>query len=134
MSIGNTIVSLGAGQKRFVNISIHNADGWIRQYYVNVDGLKVDSSGVRSSAGALKPIPPGMVFNVEHPDVVTENFEDYSNSLSLTVNTQTPSGDFVLPWEICYRNLDLSQNQSTYFPYEKDAKCINEPAFKIHVN
>jgi hypothetical protein len=134
ISMGDPKVTLGAGQKRFVNFTIHNANGWIRQYAIKVAGVPVTKKGLHSSSGTAKPIPTGMEFGILNPDLVTEKFGDYVNGVKITVNTSTPSGNYTFPLEICYQNLDLMDNKSPDFPYAQEIKCIGEPDLFIHVN
>jgi hypothetical protein len=133
IDLGATKVTLGWGQNRNVNFTIHNADGWIRQYSVKISGVPIPDQGLNSSS--LSGAPPGMVIGIEKPILTTEEFRDYSNSVKISITTATPSGrNFTFPMEICYRNLDLTDNTSPVFPYSAHLQCMKEPDLFIHVN
>jgi hypothetical protein len=135
ITINQTDVTLGAGQFRAVLITMQNYNGAVRRFDFKIDGSNKSIISSKSNPSELlKPLPNGMTIRLQNPYIVEENFKQYDNTFLLSVDTNTPPGDYTIPLEVCYRDINLADSQSPYFPFTRDTSCPFETSLKVHVN
>ncbi len=135
ISFNQTSITLGSGQVRAVLISMQNYNGGVRRFDFKIDGSNNSIiSSQSNSSDLLKPLPSGMIFYLTSPYLVEENFNEYSNLFRVSVDSSTLPGDYEIPIEVCYRDIDLKDLQSPYFPFSRNVSCPFETSLKIHVN
>jgi hypothetical protein len=135
VGINQSSIILGSGQTRDVLIIMQNYNGPVRRFDFRIDGSNRSIISTKTDRGdLLKPSPTGMTFSLQSPYLIEENFQDYSNLLKVTVNTDTPPGDYEIPLEVCYRDIDVRDSSSQYFPFSSNESCPFSTTMKIHVN
>lgn len=119
-------IAIRAGEKKAVNLSLRNFGGGIRQIEFRVPA-RLKGPGftfpLETEPGQLLPIPEGIGFAFAKPVMNGRNFQQDSNQLIISTNAETPPGSYRFPLELCYRDMDLENRSSQYYPFGEKLLC-----------
>jgi hypothetical protein len=117
-------ITMHAGENKTVNLTIRNFGGGIREIHYESGGrLENQSYSFRIPSGEQKPLPPGMNVSISPAGVTGLNFRTENQTLAVSTSPGTPTGEYILPLVLCYRNLDLTDPASVSFPFSNQTIC-----------
>lgn len=119
-------ITLRAGERKEVSISLRNFGGGIRQVMFKAPApLKSPGYDYPIDPGPehLLPMPEGMSVTFAQPVMTERNFQLDSNALIISTTATTPPGIYHFPFTLCYRNLDPDNGRSSQYPFSDKWLC-----------
>ena len=129
-------IAIQTGEKKAVNLSLRNYGGGIRQIEFRVPA-RLKGPGymfpLETEPGQLLPIPEGIGFAFAQPVITGRNFQQDTNQLIISTTAETPPGSYRFPLELCYRDMDLGNRNSPYYPFGEKLLCPSCGDFTLTV-
>jgi PKD repeat protein len=129
-------IAIRAGEKKAVNLSLRNFGGGIRQIEFRVPA-RLKEPGytfpLETEPGQLLPIPEGIGFTFARPVMTGRNFQQDTNQLIISTTAGTHPGSYRFPLELCYRDMDPGNRNSTYYPFGEKLLCPSCGDFTLTV-
>lgn len=129
-------ITIRAGEERAVNVSLRNFGGGIREIEFKVPGL-VRGPGYTCPLNAerdqLLPVPEGMEITFTEPVMIGRNFKQDANTMIISTMSGVSSGQYHFPIILCYRDMDLADRNSLYYPFSEKLWCTSCGDFIVTV-
>jgi hypothetical protein len=127
-------ITMHSGESKTVNISIMTTGGGIKEMHIESGGrLPSRSYGFPLDPTTLISLPNGMNVSFIPAVVIASNFKTVNQTLAISTSPETPTGEYVLPLVLCYRNFDRNNRTSTYFSFKEHADCPTMGIFIVKV-
>jgi hypothetical protein len=133
LSADDNPLTVHSGRHQSRNITIRTYNGGIRELSFIINGRVIRNYTGRPIVWQTRPVPDGMNITIDPSTIIAVNSETYTARLTVTVNDSTPEGDYEFPLDLCYRNLNPSNNTSEYYPFSQDISCADSIQLAIAV-
>jgi len=128
-------ITMRAGEMKAINLTIRNFGGGIREIQYEAGGrLENQSYSFPLTAEERKPLPKGMNISISPASVTGLNFRSENQTLSISTTAGTPPGEYILPFVLCYRDLDLTDPASPDFPFSNQTICATMGTITVKVD
>ena len=128
-------ISVKAGETVAVPLTIDNHGGGIREEYFTIDGmLNTRSYSFPFTKEELSPIPPGIQFTVDPPQVIGRSFRTYNLTLAIATTKDVSPGTYDFPIGLCYRDLAVPGDTSDQYPFGNRSYCNTGTDFTVVVS